>query len=351
MKAVLFDGVGMPLKVGERPVPEPASDEVMLRIAACGICGSDLHMTEDPKTFGLNRHDVLGHEFAGEVVRCGTAVSELKPGDRVAVAPMRGCGTCDNCKKGEPAWCAEMRLIGGGYAEYTTVTARQCRILPDDLPFEEGALAEPVAVALHCVMRSGLKPGDRVLILGAGPIGLLVAFWARRQGARDVIVADINRHQEERATSVGATDFAMSGSGLAQEFRAKTGGAPDIVFECVGKRGLIDFACKLVRTHGTVVGVGLCVGGDDWDPFAALSKEIQLIFAVFFNMAEFETALSALGPGRYRPQALITGRIGFNDVPETFEGLRRRTTQCKVLIAADAARPIVEEDSLWNSRP
>lgn len=351
MKAVLFDGVGMPLKVGERPVPEPASDEVMLRIAACGICGSDLHMTEDPKTFGLNRHDVLGHEFAGEVVRCGTAVSELKPGDRVAVAPMRGCGTCDNCKKGEPAWCAEMRLIGGGYAEYTTVTARQCRILPDDLPIEEGALAEPVAVALHCVMRSGLKPGDRVLILGAGPIGLLVAFWARRQGARDVIVADINRHQEERATSVGATDFAMSGSGLAQEFRAKTGEAPDIVFECVGKRGLIDFACKLVRTHGTVVGVGLCVGGDDWDPFAALSKEIQLIFAVFFNMAEFETALSALGPGRYRPQALITGRIGFNDVPETFEGLRRRTTQCKVLIAADAARPIVEEDSLWNSRP
>lgn len=337
MKAVLFDGVGLPLKVGERPVPEPASDEVMLRIAACGICGSDLHMTEDPKTFGLNRHDVLGHEFAGEVVRCGTGVSELKPGDRVAVAPMRGCGTCDNCKKGEPAWCAEMRLIGGGYAEYTTVAARQCRILPDDLPIEEGALAEPVAVALHCVMRSGLKPGERVLILGAGPIGLLVAFWARRQGARDVIVADINRHQEEGAASVGATGFAMSGPGLAQEFRAKTGGAPDIVFECVGKRGLIDFACQLVRTHGTVVGVGLCVGGDDWDPFAALSKEIQLIFAVFFNMAEFETALSALGPGRYRPQALITGRIGFNDVPKAFEGLRHRTTQCKVLIAADAA--------------
>ncbi|WP_416067180.1 zinc-dependent alcohol dehydrogenase [Rhizobium sp. ZK1] len=337
MKAVLFDGVGMPLKLGERPVPEPASDEVMLRIAACGICGSDLHMTEDPKTFGLNRHDVLGHEFAGEVVRCGTGVSELKPGDRVAVAPMRGCGTCDNCRKGEPAWCAEMRLIGGGYAEYTTVTARQCRILPDDLPIEEGALAEPVAVALHCVMRSGLKPGERVLILGAGPIGLLVAFWARRQGARDVIVADINRHQEEGAASIGATGFAMSGPGLAQEFRAKTGGAPDIVFECVGKRGLIDFACQLVRTHGTVVGVGLCVGGDDWDPFAALSKEIQLIFAVFFNMAEFETALSALGPGRYRPQALITGRIGFNDVPDAFEGLRHRTTQCKVLIAADAA--------------
>ena len=105
----------------------------------------------------------------------------------------------------------------------------------------------------------------------------------------------------------------------------------------LGKRGLIDFACRLVRTHGTVVGVGLCVGGDDWDPFAALSKEIKVVFAVFFNMAEFETALGALGPGRFRPQALITDTIGFRDVPETFEGLKRRTTQCKVLIAADAA--------------
>lgn len=337
MKAVRFDSVGLPLTVGEIAMPEPASDEVLLRIAACGICGSDLHMTDDPKTFGLKQYDVLGHEFAGEVIRCGSAVSEVKPGDRVAVAPMRGCGHCDSCRRGEPAWCAEMRLIGGGYAEFTTVAARQCRVLPDDLPTEEGALAEPVAVALHCVMRSGLKPGARVLILGAGPIGLLVAFWARRHGARDVIVADINRHQEERAAAIGATGFALSGPGLAEEFRQATGGAPDIVFECVGKRGLIDFSCRLVRTHGTVVAVGLCVGGDEWDPFAAISKEIQVIFAVFFKMAEFETALGALGPGRFRPQALITDRIGFEKVPDTFEGLRRRTTQCKVLIAADAA--------------
>ena len=337
MKAVLFEATGEPLRVDDIAEPEPAEDEVLLKIAACGICGSDLHMTEDPTTFGLKQYDVLGHEFAGEIVKIGSAVTGLKPGDRVAVAPMRGCGHCESCRRGEPAWCAEMRLIGGGYAEFTTVAARQCRILPDDLPTAEGELAEPVAVALLCVMRSVLKPGERVLILGAGPIGLLVAFWARRYGARDVIVADINRYQEGRAATIGATGFALSGPGLADEFRTLTGGSPDIVFECVGKRGLIDFACRLVRTHGTVVGVGLCVGGDDWDPFAALSKEIKVVFAVFFNMAEFETALGALGPGRFRPQALITDTIGFRDVPETFEGLKRRTTQCKVLIAADAA--------------
>ncbi|CAN7548141.1 zinc-dependent alcohol dehydrogenase [Rhizobium sp. LjRoot254] len=334
MKAALFDGVGQPLRIDDIKVPEPDHDEVLLKIAACGICGSDLHMTEDPVTFGLKPYDVLGHEFAGEIVRCGSEVTDLKPGDRVAVAPMRGCGHCDSCRRGEPAWCAEMRLIGGGYAEFATVAARQCRVLPEDLPTAEGALAEPLSVALHVVMRSGLKPGDRVLILGAGPIGLLVAFWARRQGARAVIVADLGRHQEARAAALGATGFALSGPDLADEFRDKAGGAPDIVFECVGKRGLIDSACRLVRAHGTVVGVGLCVGGDEWDPFAALSKEIKLVFAVFFNMAEFETALEALGPGRFRPQELITERIGFGAVAGTFEALRRRTIQCKVLITA-----------------
>ncbi|MGO7335646.1 zinc-dependent alcohol dehydrogenase [Rhizobium leguminosarum] len=334
MRAALFDGVGQPLRIDDIKVAEPAHDELLLKIAACGICGSDLHMTEDPVTFGLKPYDVLGHEFAGEIVRCGSDVTDLKPGDRVAVAPMRGCGHCESCRRGEPAWCAEMRLIGGGYAEFATVAARQCRVLPEDLPTAEGALAEPLSVALHVVMRSSLKPGDRVLILGAGPIGLLVAFWARRQGARAVIVADLGHHQEARAAALGATGFALSGPDLAAEFRDKAGGAPDIVFECVGKRGLIDFACRLVRTHGTVVGVGLCVGGDEWDPFAALSKEINLVFAVFFNMAEFETALEALGPGRFRPQELVTERIGFGAVAETFEALRHRTAQCKVLITA-----------------
>jgi len=332
MKAAIFDGVGIPLRVTDIQAPKPAADEVLLHVAACGICGSDLHITEDPVTFGVGQGVVLGHEFAGEVVSVGAGVSDLKVGDSVAVAPMRGCGHCENCLKGEPAWCSEMRLIGGGYAEFTAVAARQCRRLPDDLPTEEGALAEPLSVALHAVNRGSVKAGDKVLILGAGPIGLLVAFWARRMGAGAVIVADLTRHQEERAAAIGATGFAISGPGLDADFQRQIGGKPDVVFECVGKKGLIDFACRLVRVHGTVVAVGLCVGGDVWDPFAAIHKEIQVLFAVFFNMAEFATALDALGPGRFRPQALITERIGFASVPPTFEALRRRTTQCKVLI-------------------
>ena len=337
MKAAIFDGVGIPLRVDDIQPPRPAADEVLLRVVACGICGSDLHITEDPATFGVQVGTVLGHEFAGEVISVGAEIVELKVGDRVAVAPMWGCGHCESCRKGEPAWCPGMRLIGGGYAEFAAVAARQCRRLPDDLPTLEGALAEPVSVGLHAVGRSGMRPGDKVLILGAGPIGLLVAFWARRMGAGAVIVADLTRHQEARAAAVGATGFAISGPGLEADLQGMLGGKPDIVFECVGKKGLIDFACRLVRIHGTVVSVGLCVGGDVWDPFAAISKEIQIIFAVFFTMAEFATAIDALGPGRFRPQALITDRISFGQTPKTFEALRQRTTQCKVLIEAAAS--------------
>jgi (R,R)-butanediol dehydrogenase/meso-butanediol dehydrogenase/diacetyl reductase len=332
MKAALFDRVGTPLRIADLPDPSPGPDEVILQIAACGICGSDLHMTEDPVTFGIGQGTVLGHEFAGTVVAAGAGVTTLGLGDRVAVAPMFGCGTCPSCLSGEPAWCARMRLIGGGYAELAAVTARQCRRLPDSVPLAEGALADPVAVGMHCVSRSGMRPGATVLILGAGPIGLTVAFWARRLGAAQVIVADLNRHQEARAAALGATGFALSGPGLAEEVETLIGGAPDIVFECVGKRGLIAFATDLVRPRGTIVEVGLCVGGDEWDPFAALSKEITLVTSAFFTMHEFAAALDALGGGLFRPQALITDRIALGQVPGTFEALRQRTTQCKVLI-------------------
>jgi len=333
MKAAIFDTVGAPLRIGAVPDPTPGPNEVVLRIAACGICGSDLHITEDPVPFGIGAGFVLGHEFAGDIVALGSEVTNLRIGDRVAVVPMRGCGHCESCRRGDSARCAEMVLIGGGYAEYATVAARQCHILPDDVPLEDGALAEPLSVALHCIVRSGMKPGDRVAILGAGPIGLLVAFWARRMGASRVVVADIHDHQRERALALGATDFVLSGERLSENLADACRGAPDIVFECVGKRGLLGAAVAAVRLQGTVVGVGLCIGGDEWDPFVALSKEVNLLFSVFFHQSnEFGVALDALRGGPFAPQALITDRIDLSPVPQIFESLRRRTTQCKVLI-------------------
>ncbi|SCY95920.1 zinc-dependent alcohol dehydrogenase [Paracoccus tibetensis] len=332
MRAVIYQGPDLPLRLSETPGAPLAADEVRLSLAACGICGSDLHMAHAPQTFGIAAGAVLGHEFAGTVSEVGADVTTLEVGQHVAVCPIRGCGACAACRDGEPAWCPQMRLIGGGYAEETVVAARQCRIVPDDVALPDAALAEPCAVALHAVLRARPRPGAHVLILGAGPIGLLVAFWARRMGAAEVVVADIRPDQAGLAATVGATRFEISDNGLADRL-AQDGVFPQVVYECVGRPGLIDRAVALVAGRGTVVGVGLCIGPDSWNGFAALHKEVTLVMSAFFSMAEFEMALEALRPGQGAgPQKLITERITLDAAPDTFAKLQAAASGCKTII-------------------
>lgn len=334
MKALVFDAPGQPLRETEVPEPTPAADEVLISVCRCGICGSDLHMSEDPATFELNAGDVMGHEFAGEVLEVGRDVTGLRPGDLVAAAPLRGCGHCTPCRQGDPAWCETgMTLIGGGYAEYAALAGRQLRKLPADISLADGALAEPLAVALHGVLRSGMKPGDRVLIVGAGAIGLAVAYWARRMGAGCVVAADLHDHQRDRAMDLGATGFVVSGPDGPTRIAEACGGAPDIVFECVGKVGLIDHCIDLVRPRGRVCVLGLCTGTDRLDSFRAITKEVNVIMSVFFDMHEFATAIDALDTGRYAPQHLVSDTVSLQQAPAAFEALKNRTTECKVLIA------------------
>ena len=333
MKALVFDAFGKPLRATDVPDPTPRADEVVIKVCRCGICGSDLHMTEDP-TFGLAGGEVIGHEFSGEVIEVGAEVTGFKPGDLVAAAPLRGCGHCARCRAGEPAWCLSgMQLIGGGYAEYAALTGHQLRKMPVGISLGDGALAEPLAVALHGVMRSGMKPGDRVLVVGAGAIGLAVVFWARRLGATCVVAADLHDHQRDRASDLGATDFLISGPDMPERVAAACGAAPDIVFECVGKVGMIDHCIGLVRPRGTVCVLGLCTGTDRLDSFRAISKEVTVIMSVFFNMHEFTTAIDALDSGRFAPQHLVSDVVSLMNTPVAFEALKQRTTQCKVLIS------------------
>lgn len=332
MKALVFDGFGKPLRTETRPDPKPARGEVVLKVCRCGICGSDLHMTEDP-VFDLEKGAVIGHEFSGEVVETGSDVQGLRVGDLVAAAPLRGCGHCATCRAGTPAWCANgMTLIGGGYGQYTALAGHQLRKLPAGISLADGALAEPLAVALHGVLRAGLKPGARVLVVGAGAIGLAVVYWARRMGAGSVVAMDLNDYQQTRAADLGATGFLTSGPDAKPRAAEACGGMPDIVFECVGKTGLIDHCIDLVRPQGTVCVLGLCTGTDRLDSFRAISKEVTVVMSVFFDMHEFTTAIDALDAGRYAPQALVSDVVGLSAAPEAFEALRSRTTQCKVLI-------------------
>ena len=332
MKAAVFHGIGQKLCFEVVPDPTPGPGEVVVRVGRCGICGSDLHMTEDPMV-GVPPGMVLGHEVAGEIAAVGAGVTSLKIGDRVSVPPVKGCGRCASCLAGEPAWCDQMSLIGGGYGEYALTLERQIVRLPSSASLADGALIEPLAVALHGVMKSSLQTGDKVVILGAGPIGLATAFWARRMGAKQVVITDLNRFQEERAMTMGATAFVSGEEDHVAQADRILGGKADIVFECVGVPGMIAQAVEHIRIHGEVLVQGLCTRPDSFIPFKALSKECRIQFAAFFKTQEYEASLDVLSSGAAEPRALITETIGLDQLPDVFEALRKRTHQCKVLVA------------------
>ena len=332
MRAVVMQGLHKPLALETVDDPTPKTGEVVVKVGRCGICGSDLHMTEDP-AYAVNKGDVLGHEFAGEVVALGKDAEGLKVGDLVSVIPLQSCGQCAACKSGEVAWCDSFGLQGGGYAEYAVTRPNQCIRLPQSASMADGAIIEPLAVALHGVNMSGMKPGDKVLILGAGPIGLAVAFWARRKGASDVIIQDLATFQEARAMEMGATGFCVSPDDPVGSVERMLGTKPDIVFECVGVPGLIAQAVEQVRKRGTICLLGLCTRPDTFNSFAMLSKEVRLITSAFFTRQEYEEALDALDAGAAEPRALVTDTISLADTPTRFEALRKRTHECKVLIA------------------
>lgn len=332
MKAARFTGLHQPLVVENVPDPTPGEGEVVVKVGRCGICGSDLHMSEDP-AFGAGPGEVFGHEFAGEVVALGKGAAGVALGDLVSVIPLKSCGTCAHCRAGEVQWCTGFGLQGGGYAEYAVTRPNQCVALPKAASLADGAIIEPLAVALHGVRLSGLQRGDSVLVLGAGPIGLAVAFWARRMGAAKVAVQDIADWQRSRALEMGADAFIVDAADpVAASDRAFGGVKPDVVFECVGVPGLIAQAVQQVRNRGTILLLGLCTRPDTVNTFAMLSKEVRLVTSAFFTRQDFQDALDALSAGAAEPGLMVTGTIGLDDVPQVFEGLKRRTHQCKVLI-------------------
>lgn len=250
MRAAVMQGLHKPLAIDTIPDPTPGEGDVVVKVGRCGICGSDLHMTEDP-AYGQGAGSVLGHEFAGEVVALGKGVEGLRTGDLVSVIPLQSCGQCHSCRTGEVQWCERFGLQGGGYAEFALTRPNQCVRLPASASMADGAIVEPLAVALHGLALSRMKIGDKVLVLGAGPIGLAVAFWARRFGAGRVVVQDLAEWQRDRALQMGAHDFVVDAGDPVGSAGRALGGKADIVFECVGVPGLIAQAVEQVRNDGT----------------------------------------------------------------------------------------------------
>ncbi|ROZ89494.1 alcohol dehydrogenase catalytic domain-containing protein [Gordonia sp. OPL2] len=320
--------------IAEVPDPTAGPGDLVLAVAATGVCGSDLSTAPL-----LPDGTIMGHEFAGVVVAAGTDVEEQWPlGSPVASMPVIGCTRCRACVTGDIAHCPDAEAVGlglapGALAEYVRVRAASSVRLDllagsASVVVEDAALAEPLAVGLHAVTRAQVAPDDRVLVLGAGPVGLAVLHWMSRMPSGEIVCSDPSVGRRAAALEIGA-DVAVA----PDEISALRGNGFDVVVECVGKPGMVAAAVDASGVHGTVVIAGVCMGEDTFLPVAGVVKETTVHFVSYYTKAEFTAATRAVVTGAVDSSLFVTERVGLGDVGRVFDELRAPGDQRKVLIA------------------
>jgi threonine dehydrogenase-like Zn-dependent dehydrogenase len=343
MKAAVFKAPGAPLLIEDVPEPQAGPTDLILKVRACGICGTDLHWSESRDGSAgwraLAPETIMGHEFAGEVVDVGSDLrGQWRIGERVTAQPFIGCGRCPDCLAGRAFRCPSGRMrasaeLPGAYAEYTRVGASTTLRLPASMSFSEGALVEPLAVGLNTVRKARLEAGDTVLIVGAGPVGISVALWCRFFGARHIVISDLVGARAERAIDFGATAaIDASREDVSARVRQLSGGPPQVVFDCVGVPGSFQRAIDYAPHDARVVIVGLCMVADTFFPAKALTKELELSFAFIYRKRDFEIVIDLLGRERLDPRGMVTGRVRFDTFCDAFEALKRPSDQIKVML-------------------
>ena len=341
MKAAVFHELGKPLAVENVAKPQAGPGEIVLKVHYCGVCGSDLHSTH-PGVFVVPDGTILGHEFAGEIVESGAP--GWKVGEMATGLPNKACEECrqlglGECKEGLGMLCPKNTIVGfhpsaqGAYAEYVKFSAKEALRLPSAVKSREGAAVEPLAVGVHAVNRGKITMGERVLIMGGGPIGLAVAVFSKLAGARDVIVSEYAPARREAAGALGATAVIDPGKeDVGEAFGKKAGGPPDLIFECVGVAGMIQKCVDLSRPFGRIVVVGSCMVEDRMVPLSAMFKELNIQYMMGYARPEWRLVLDLLDSGRVDPRPMITDVVTLDQLPAAFEALRAPSTQIKVMV-------------------
>ncbi|WP_433973339.1 galactitol-1-phosphate 5-dehydrogenase [Tunturiibacter lichenicola] len=318
------------LAVTTLPVPVPAPTDILVQVAACGICGSDVHGFDG--TSGRRIPPlVMGHEAAGVVAAVGSEVSKFVVGDRVTFDSTVYCGVCAFCRKGEINLCDDRQVVGvscgdysraGAFAEYVAVPERIVYKLPDTLGFAEAAMLEAVSVALHAVAVSKLEGGETALVIGAGMIGLLTLQAARAVGCSRVFVADIDATRLKSAAELGADKtLLLSGAELTKEILNLTGGrGVDVVLEAVGRNETIATAIDSVRKGGTVTLIGNITPQVNLPLQKVVSRQIRLQGSCA-SCGEYPEAMKLMTSGEIRVDKLITAVAPLSDGPSWFDRL------------------------------
>ena len=329
MKALLLSQYNQ-LDIADLPAPEPAAEELLVRVAACGICGSDVHGYDG----GSGRRIppiVMGHEAAGVIAAVGSGVSGFAIGDRVTFDSTVYCGQCEFCRAGEINLCNNRQVIGvscqefrraGAFAEYVVIPQRIAYHLPDGLAFAEAAMLEAVSVALHAVRVSDMQGGDTVLVVGAGMIGLLTLQAAKALGAGSVLIADIDQSRLQRAEALGVdAALKLSGAELVKEIHRRTEGrGVDLVLEAVGRDETIAASIASVRKGGTVTLIGNISAEVKLPLQVVVSRQIRLQGSCA-SSGEYPQAMQLMAAGKIKVKPLITAVAPLEDGPQWFARL------------------------------
>ena len=328
MRAAVFPAPEV-CEIVEREAPLPAEGQVLVRVEACGVCGTDAHIYRGqfPARFPL----IAGHEFAGVVEQTGPGARLLRPGDPVAIDPNIYCGACRPCRGGLTHLCRDLSAIGvtqdGGFATHCLVPAPQAHTLPGEMPFRVAAMAEPVACCVHGIDRAQIRSGEVVVLIGAGAIGLILLQLALLQGAAAAIVSELTPGKRAAAEQLGATRVVDPGAeDLSAVVREATEGAgADVVIECVGSQKSAQQAVELAGEGGRVLlfGVAPQSAAVAVSPYGVYRREIT-ITGSFTNPFTHGRALALLASGRVNVERLISHRLSLDELPLGLELLESR---------------------------
>jgi L-iditol 2-dehydrogenase len=342
MKALLLSEYGR-LEMVEIPMPRPAPDEVLIRVEACGICGSDVHGYDG----GSGRRIppiVMGHEAAGTIAALGSESSELRVGDRVTFDSTFYCGECDYCRKGEVNLCERRQVLGvstpefrrpGAFADYVAVPKRVLYPLPANVSFSEAAMIEPLAVAVHAVSLANISTGDSALVVGAGMIGLLVLQALREARCSRVIVTDIDDTRLALALELGASSVinAKTTDVVAEVHRLTSGVGVDVALEAVGSTPTIKTAIESVRKGGTVTLIGNVTPTAEIPLQIVVSRQIRLQGSAG-SAGEYPKCILLLESGAVTVKPLITAVAPLEQGAEWFGRLHAREPNLMKVILA-----------------
>lgn len=312
------------LRLEEHPLPSLSPSDVLVEVAGCGVCATDLHLLDG--TISLYQPPkVLGHEVGGVVLAVGTAVSHVHAGDAVALDTSVPCNTCFYCREAQPFMCPNRQSVAAGFSEYAVVPSSVVYRLPMGIAPETGALAEPLSCAIHAVERGGLRPADTVAIVGAGALGLLVLCVARLSGATQIVVSDLDQQRRELAKTLGATHLVdPAADSLEEVCRAVTDGrGVDCAFEAVGAQATLEQAFSLPRQGGTIVQVSVppTTARPALPAYELFARELT-IRGSYIRTTEFRRAVDLLATLDLSP--LISRRFALGAIHEAFEAARHR---------------------------